>query len=108
MDNPLIAALDQDVRHLFAQFQALSDCIEVVLAFGRGIFNEVVVGQALGVDKDGLRNLDRIVERERANEHRRGFVDDRQPMRELGARLTSMSAVKRRNTSSNREICSSE
>lgn len=46
MDNPLVAALDQDVRHLFAQFQALSDGIEVVLAFGGGIFNEVVVGQA--------------------------------------------------------------
>jgi hypothetical protein len=46
MDNPLVAALDQDVRHFFAQFQALGDCIEVVLAFGGGIFNEVVVGQA--------------------------------------------------------------
>ena len=47
MDNPLIAALDQDVGHLFAQFQALGDRIEVVLAFGGGIFNEIVVGQTL-------------------------------------------------------------
>jgi hypothetical protein len=39
------------------------------------------------MDKDGLRNLDCIVERERADEHRRGFVDGRQPMCELGARL---------------------
>src|SRR6185312_1240578 len=73
MNNPLVTALDQDIRYLFAQLQALGDCVKVVLAFGCGIFNEVVVGQALRMDKNGLRNLDRIVEGERANEHRRSL-----------------------------------
>ena len=87
MDNPLIAALDQDIGHLFAQLQALGDRVKVVLAFGGGVFNEIVVGQAFRENKHRLCHLDRIVERERANQYRRSVVDDSEPMRELGPRL---------------------
>jgi hypothetical protein len=80
MDNPLIAALDQDISHLFAQFQALGYRVKVVLTLGRGVFDEIVVSQAFRVDKNGLRNLDCIVEREGANENRGRIVNDGQPV----------------------------
>ena len=97
MHNPLIAALDQDVRDGLAQFQALRDREEVVLAFGGGVFDEVVVGQLFRMDKHRSRDLDRVVESERANELWRSAVACAASRCASFARaLTSMSAAERR------------
>lgn len=87
MDDPVVAALDQDVGHFFAQLQTLCDREEMVLALGRSVFNEIVVGQPLRMNEHGLGHFNCIVECKRADENGRSILHFRQPMCELRTRL---------------------
>ena len=87
VNDPLIAALDKDVSDHLAQFKALRDRKQMVLALGRGVFDEVVIRQLLRMNQHRSRDLDGIVECQRTNHLRRSAFHICEMLGKLCARL---------------------
>ena len=59
MDDPVIAAINQNVRNGFTQFKALGNCQKMVLAFGCRVFDQIIIGQLLRARENGSGDFDR-------------------------------------------------
>ena len=79
--------IDQDVGDRLAQALALRDRVQMVLAAGAGVGDQVVVGELGRRLEHGGGNGDAVVEGERDDHLARRVADDRQPVGQAGTCL---------------------
>ena len=65
VNDPVIAAIDQNVGNGFTQFQALRDRQKVVLALGGRVFDQIIISQLLRAREHRPGDLNDIVEGKR-------------------------------------------